>query len=61
MVSFFIAFGFSIYYLNQTVHLQRILGGLEVRVEDCRSGTPSLNRARHIEIVYPLKLKRLAL
>ena len=61
MVSIFIAFGFSINYLNQTVHWPRILGGLVVRVEDYRSGTPSSNRPRHIEFIFPLKLKRLAL
>ena len=61
MVSFFIAFGFLINYLNQTDHWQRILGGLVVRVEDCRSGTPISNRPRHIEIFFSLKLKRLAL
>ena len=47
MVSF-IAFGFSIYYLNQTVHWQRI-GGPVVRVEDCRFETPNSNRPRHID------------
>ena len=31
MVSFFIAFRFSIYYINQTVHWPWILGGLVVR------------------------------
>ena len=57
MVSFFIASGFSIYYLNQTVHWQRILGGLLVRVEDCRFGTPNSNRRRHIEFFFPFKIE----
>ena len=49
MVSFFIGFGFSIEYLNQTILLQRILGGLLVRIDDCRSGTPGSNLPRHID------------
>ena len=46
MVSFYLGLGFSLYYLNQTHLLQRILGGLVVRIGDCGPGTPGSNPAR---------------
>ena len=52
MAGFFIAFGFSLWYLNWANHGLRLLGGLVVRVEDCRAdtptGTPGSNPPRHM-------------
>ena len=43
MVIFYLGLGFSLYYLNQTRLLQRILGGLVVRTGDFGSKTPGSN------------------
>ena len=52
MVSFYLGLGFSLYYLNQTGLLQRILGGLAVRTGDFGSRTPESNTARIYELSF---------
>ena len=44
MVSVFISVWFLIKYLNKTLLKHQILGGLVLRVKDCRSGTPGSSR-----------------
>ena len=52
MASFFIEFGFLMWYLNRTTPRWRFLGGLVVRVEDCRASTQGLNPPCHSENVF---------
>ena len=43
--------------LNQTNFWQRFLGGLVVRVEDCRASTPGSNPPRHNEFFFSFKIE----
>ena len=52
MVSFYLGLGFSLYFLNQTKLLQRILGGLVVRTGDFGSWTLGSNPARIYELSF---------
>ena len=57
MVTFSLGLEFSLYYLNQTNLLQRVLGGLVVRTGDCGPSTPGSNPARIYEIFFPFKIE----
>ena len=57
MVSFFIAFGFPIWYLNWYSPRECSFGGLVPRVENCRAGTPGSTPPRHIGIFFSLKIQ----